>query len=496
VVLALKYRPKRFEEIIGQDAIVKTLTNALDSGRLAHAYLFSGLRGAGKTTTARIFSKALQCEKGPTSNPCEECENCKMANENRHIDIIEMDAASNRKIEDIRELIEHTKYKPTLGKYKIFIIDEVHMLTNEAFNALLKTLEEPPEYVKFIMATTDPLKLPATILSRVQHFRFNKIPESTIESYLQRVLSKENVNYEDEALRLIVKSAKGSVRDSLTLLDQAIAYCSGKIDLDKVVEMLGVINPEIISHIFQLILKNDKTELKKIISQIKDYDIESIMDEIILYLKESLFNGGLPLVTIQRFFNIISDAKELIKYNSDNEFILSLTFFRMVEATKPHKIDDLIRSLEKSVNEKDIQYKELPAKSAPNPEELFKKLITKIKERDYELGLCFETSVKFISFENNELKWESCPDTECKQLFRRFFSPVIRPILNEIFGLNVKIVPIKCPETTASNPIPQQQTAPANSNSVLNDKSQEVINKVREVFGSDVKITKINHKHN
>ena len=246
MVLALKYRPKRFEEIIGQDSIVKTLTNSLLKKRLAHAYLFSGLRGSGKTTTARIFAKALECDKGPTPNPCEECENCKMANENSHIDIIEMDAASNRKIEDIRELIEHTKYKPSVGRYKIFIIDEVHMLTNEAFNALLKTLEEPPEYVKFILATTDPLKLPATILSRVQHFRFNKIPEKTIETYLQKILVKENVKYEIEAIRLIVKQAKGSVRDSLTLLDQAIAYSNGNITLDKTVEMLGVLGGQLL----------------------------------------------------------------------------------------------------------------------------------------------------------------------------------------------------------------------------------------------------------
>ncbi|WP_456488239.1 DNA polymerase III subunit gamma/tau [Caminibacter pacificus] len=494
MVLALKYRPKRFEEIIGQDAIVKTLTNALDKNRLAHAYLFSGLRGAGKTTTARIFSKALQCEKGPTSSPCETCENCIMANENRHIDIIEMDAASNRKIEDIRELIEHTKYKPTLGKYKIFIIDEVHMLTNEAFNALLKTLEEPPEYVKFIMATTDPLKLPATILSRVQHFRFNKIPESTIESYLQRVLTQENVEFEDEALRLIVKSAKGSVRDSLTLLDQAIAYCGGKIELDKVVEMLGVINPEIISQIFKAIIDNDKQKLKEIIKEIKDYDIESVLDEIILFLKDALFNGGLPLITVQRFFNIISDSRELIKYNSDNEFILSLMFFRMVEATKPHKIDDLIKNLEQKIDIDSYKPKDLPNITKPDPEELFKTLIAKIKEKDYDLGLCFETSVKFISFENNELKWESCPDIECKNMLRRFFSPVIRPLINEIFGLNVKIIPQKCPESPKPQPQPQQPQTQKKTNSPLNDKSEQVISKVREVFGSDVKITKILHK--
>jgi len=487
LVLALKYRPKKFEEIIGQDAIVKTLTNALDTNRIAHAYLFSGLRGSGKTTTARIFAKALECEKGPTSTPCEVCENCKLANENRHIDIIEMDAASNRKIEDIRELIEHTKYKPSIGRYKIFIIDEVHMLTNEAFNALLKTLEEPPEYVKFIMATTDPLKLPATILSRVQHFRFNKIPEKTIESFLQKVLINENVEYEDEAIRLIVKSAKGSVRDSLTLLDQAIAYSRGKIDLDKVVEMLGVINPEIIDKIFKSILNSDRNTIKEIIKEIKEYDIESILDEIILYLKEALFKGTLPLVTMQRFFNILSDTRELIKYHSDNEFILSLMFFRMIEATKPHKIDDLIKELEQKV---DINSYTPKTDIKPTGKELFKKLIQKIKEKDEELGICFETSLKFISFENNTLTWESCPDEECKNLFRRFFSPVIRPLINEIFGIDTKIEVIRC-QKTAPSPTKQQ---PTKNHNILNDESENVIRKVREIFGSDVKITKINHQ--
>jgi DNA polymerase-3 subunit gamma/tau len=489
LVLALKYRPKRFEEIIGQDAIVKTLTNALDSGRIANAYLFSGLRGAGKTTTARIFAKALQCEHGPTSNPCETCENCQLANENRHIDIIEMDAASNRKIEDIRDLIEHTKYKPSIGRYKIFIIDEVHMLTNEAFNALLKTLEEPPEYVKFIMATTDPLKLPATILSRVQHFRFNKINERIIENYLQSVLAKENVEYDDEAVRLIVKSAGGSVRDSLTLLDQAIAYSGGKIDIDKVVEMLGVINPEIIEEIFKAVLNQDKKRVVEIIKEIKDYDIESILDEIILYLKESLFNGSLPLVTMQRFFNILSDTRELIKYHSDNEFILTLMFFRMIEATKPHKIDDLIKSFEQKI---DINAYKPVKKDIIDDKSLFEKLVKKIKEKDEELGICFETSVKFISFENKTIKWESCPDEHCKNLFRRFFSPVIRPLIDEIFGIGTKIDVMRCPREVNS-PKPQPQIKPQPK---IEDHSENVIRKVREIFGTNVKITKINHKNN
>ncbi len=480
MVLALKYRPKRFEEIIGQDHIVKTLTNAIKTNRIANAYLFSGLRGAGKTTTARIFAKALQCENGPTPTPCENCENCILSNENRHLDIIEMDAASNRKIEDIRELIEHTKYKPSIGRFKIFIIDEVHMLTNEAFNALLKTLEEPPEYVKFIMCTTDPLKLPATILSRVQHFRFNKIPEKIIENYLRNVLIKENIEYDDEAIRLIVKSAGGSVRDSLTLLDQAISYSGGKIDLDKVVEMLGVINPEIIEKIFKLIFSEEKEKIVEIIREIKNYDIESIIDEIIIYLKEALFNGTYPLITLQRFFNILSDTRELIKYHSDNEFILSLMFFRMIEAIKPHKIDELIQNLEKNINYK-IEKPQI------NGETLFKKLIQKIKEKDEDLGICFETSLKFISFKDGVLTWESCPDEECKQMFRRFFSPVIRPLIDEIFGIGTKIEVMRCPQKIETpQPIPKVQQQ--------NDKSEDVIRKVREIFGTNVKITKINHK--
>ena len=270
MVLALKYRPKKFSEVVGQDATIKTLMSALDKKKLANAYLFSGLRGSGKTSSARIFAKALQCSKGESSEPCEECENCIMANENRHIDIIEMDAASNRKIEDIKDLIEHTRYKPTIGRYKIFIIDEAHMLTREAENALLKTLEEPPEYVKFILATTDPLKLPATILSRTQHYRFTKINFNLIKHHLEHILVKEGVAFDEKAIELLAKSGNGSLRDTITLLEQSIAYSKGKVSLDLVIDMLGVINPEIIDKLFSLVLNNQKDEIKDIIQGLKD----------------------------------------------------------------------------------------------------------------------------------------------------------------------------------------------------------------------------------
>jgi DNA polymerase-3 subunit gamma/tau len=339
------------------------------------------------------------------------------------------------------------------------------------------------------MATTDPLKLPATILSRVQHFRFNKIKNSIIENYLIKILAKEGVDFDEEALRLIVKSAKGSVRDSLTLLDQAIAFSKGKIDLDSVVEMLGVINPEIIQQIFENIKNTDKKAVKILINKIKDYDIESIIDEIILYLKDAMFDSSLPLITIQRFFNIVADTKELIKYNTDNEFVLSLMFFRMIEAIKPHKIDELIKNFEKKI---DLGILKPQDQITISPKNKFKELIKKIKEKDIELGVCFETSVKFISFENDLLRWESCPDENCKEQFKRFFSPVIRPLINEIFGMGTKIEPVRCEKKNEN--IEKNINKEIKTESILTDKSEDVIKKVREIFGSDILIEKIIHK--
>ena len=218
IALALKYRPTCFSDLVGQNAISQTLSLALDSQHISHAYLFSGLRGSGKTSSARIFARALQCENGPTSTPCGNCASCVAALQNKHMDIIEMDAASSRGIDDIKKVIEQTKYRPSFARFKIFIIDEVHMLSKEAFNALLKTLEEPPEFVKFILATTDPLKLPATILSRTQHFRFKQIPHRLVVEHITQILNKEGVSYEPQALDIIARSGSGS-GSSLTNAD-------------------------------------------------------------------------------------------------------------------------------------------------------------------------------------------------------------------------------------------------------------------------------------
>ncbi|WP_368031079.1 DNA polymerase III subunit gamma/tau [Arcobacter sp. s6] len=346
-VLALKYRPHRFEDLVGQSTVSQTLSLALDSSRLSHAYLFSGLRGSGKTSTARIMAKALLCSEGPTSKPCEVCDNCKSANSNRHLDIIEMDAASNRGIDDIKDLIEHTKYKPSSARFKVFIIDEVHMLTTQAFNALLKTLEEPPGFVKFILATTDPLKLPATILSRTQHFRFNKIADSDVIHHLAHILNEENISYEKEALEILSRSGQGSLRDTLTLLDQAIIFSKGRITTASVVDMLGLIDPKIMDNIFSVIL--NKGDITQIIKDLEIYEVSQICDEITIYLKEKMLTKDrrFDLLLFDRFFRILSDAKHLLAINSDGGFVLILTFMKMIEATNIRTIDDIINQVEK-----------------------------------------------------------------------------------------------------------------------------------------------------
>ena len=353
-VLALKYRPKRFEDLVGQATVSQTLSLALDSHRLSHAYLFSGLRGSGKTSTARIMAKAFLCEQGPTSKPCEVCEHCQSTNNNRHLDVIEMDAASNRGIDDIKDLIEHTKYKPSSARFKVFIIDEVHMLTTQAFNALLKTLEEPPGFVKFILATTDPLKLPATILSRTQHFRFKKIAHKDVIHHLMHILNEEQIAFETEALEIIARSGQGSLRDTLTLLDQAIIFAKGKVSTTAVVDMLGLIDPKFMDKIFEVIL--NKNETISIVNALEEYEAGQVCDEMSIYLKQKMLERDVRFDTLlfDRFFRIIADAKHLLAMNSDPSFVMLLMLSKMSESVNLKTIDEVINEIE-SIEVKESQ---------------------------------------------------------------------------------------------------------------------------------------------
>ncbi len=239
-VLARKHRPTSFAGLIGQDALVRTLTNAIGSGRIAHAFMLTGVRGVGKTTSARIIARALNCAEGPTAEPCGVCEHCQAIAEDRHVDVLEMDAASRTGVNDIRELIDGVRYRPTSARHKIYIIDEVHMLSNNAFNALLKTLEEPPEHVKFVFATTEIRKVPVTVLSRCQRFDLRRVDAETLAAHFKSIVKMEDAAVADGAVAMIARAADGSVRDGLSLLDQAIAHATGEVSEDQVRDMLGL----------------------------------------------------------------------------------------------------------------------------------------------------------------------------------------------------------------------------------------------------------------
>jgi len=278
-VLARKWRPRNFAQLAGQEHVVQALTNALSQNRLHHAYLFTGTRGVGKTTIARIFAKSLNCESGITATPCGVCSACTEIDSGRFVDLIELDAASNTQVDNMRELLESALYAPSSGRFKVYIIDEVHMLSKSAFNAMLKTLEEPPAHVKFILATTDPQKIPVTVLSRCLQFNLKQMPPALILSHLQYVLGQENIPYENGALNLVARAAQGSMRDALSLMDQAIAYSSGKVDESLVRTMLGAIDQGYLFDLLQLLRAGDGAGLLKIAD---DMAIRSIAFEAAL----------------------------------------------------------------------------------------------------------------------------------------------------------------------------------------------------------------------
>lgn len=273
LALARKYRPQTFSEVLSQDFITSTLQNAITMGRVTHAYLFTGPRGVGKTSTARIFAKALNCQNPVNAAPCGECDNCLEITGGTSLDVIEIDGASNRGVEEIRSLREAVKFVPVKSKYKVIIVDEVHMLTEQAFNALLKTLEEPPEYVIFIFATTDQHKIPVTILSRCQRYEFKKISYDEMKDNLKAILEKENVEYEEDALNYIIRNSDGCMRDALSLLDQIIAYGGGKITLEDTAYLLGITDSYLSNDIFSAVLKEETEKLPDLVNMVDEKGI-------------------------------------------------------------------------------------------------------------------------------------------------------------------------------------------------------------------------------
>ncbi len=312
---ARKYRPKNFEEVVGQEAVVKTLSNAIKLDRLSHAYIFAGSRGLGKTTIARIITKCLNCEKGITDKPCGECENCREIEKGSFPDMYEIDAASNRGIDDIRSLRDNVSYAPIKGRYKVYIIDEAHMLTREAFNALLKTLEEPPPNNVFILATTELHKIPDTIRSRCQTFIFKPPSKSQIKEYLKRILEKEGIQYDEEALDLISKASEGGVRDAASILDQAVIYGSGEVKKETTQELLGVIPEEILKGFLKNLKEKNLKELVKTIERLdrEGYDLTVFWNQI----TERIHKDLVSLVVGENTEIFEKEDTELLIYAND-----------------------------------------------------------------------------------------------------------------------------------------------------------------------------------
>ena len=286
-VLARKWRPRTFHELVGQEHVVRALSNALDQQRLHHAFLFTGTRGVGKTTIARIFAKSLNCETGVSATPCGQCAACQEIDTGRFVDLIEVDAASRTKVEDTRELLENVQYAPSRGRFKVYLIDEVHMLSAHSFNALLKTLEEPPPHVKFLLATTDPQKLPVTVLSRCLQFNLKRLPVGMITDYLEQVLAREEIPSEPTAIRRIARAGEGSMRDALSLLDQAIAFGGGRVEATAVEAMLGGIDQGRVMRLLQALAASDAPALMQQVADLDELapDYEAVLADLLSLLQ-------------------------------------------------------------------------------------------------------------------------------------------------------------------------------------------------------------------
>lgn len=371
-----KFRPSEFDDVKGQDHIVTTLKNQIKADRIGHAYLFCGTRGTGKTTVAKIFAKAVNCQHTEDGSPCGKCEMCRSIASGASMNVIEIDAASNNGVDNIREIREEVAYRPTEGKYKVYIIDEVHMLSIGAFNALLKTLEEPPEYVIFILATTEAHKIPITILSRCQRYDFKRISIDTIADRLRELMTEENVEVEEKAIRYVAKMADGSMRDALSLLDQCIAFYLGqKLTYDHVLEVLGAVDTDVFSRLLRQILKRDVPAVLKSVEELvmQGRELTQMVNDFTWYLRNLLLAKTsdnmeevldvssenlqqlkeeaemIEVDILLRYIRIFSDLSNQIKYAVQKRILLEVTLIKLCKPameTNPDTLLDRIRAVE------------------------------------------------------------------------------------------------------------------------------------------------------
>jgi len=351
-VFARKYRPQTFEEVVGQEHITRTLQNAISAGRVAQAYLFVGPRGIGKTSTARILAKALNCKEGPTASPCGKCDACLEITEGRSLDVLEIDGASNNGVENIRELRDNAAYAPSSGQFKIYLIDEVHMLSAGAFNALLKTLEEPPEHVKFIFATTEAQKVPATITSRCQRFDLRRIPAASIAAHLQSIADKEEITLEASAAEAIARGAEGGLRDAESMLDQAVAFCGKKITGEDVMSVFGFTPRETITALVGHIFARNVTAGLKILSEQAEAgkDMSRLLGDLIGHVRDLLVasvekQGPVPREKLLVLLDHFAETEARMRWASDKKLQFDVAVIKAAHLLEQASLDDVIETL-------------------------------------------------------------------------------------------------------------------------------------------------------
>jgi len=499
-VLARKYRPRSFDTLVGQAHVVQALKNALDQKRLHHAYLFTGTRGVGKTTLARILAKSLNCKKGISSSPCGICAACTEIDQGRYVDLIEVDAASNTQVDNMRDLLDNAQYAPTQGQFKIYIIDEVHMLSKSAFNAMLKTLEEPPEHVKFILATTDPQKVPVTVLSRCLQFNLKQMPSQSISEYLEKILKEEGIVYEINALYLIAKSANGSMRDALSILDQGIAYCGGTIEETTIKKMLGAIDQSYLFNLIHAVIEQDGNKALEIAKEMNERNLsfDAALNDLANLIQTISVAQAIPdaleasyldrdqVITLTK--QISAEQLQLLYqiailgrrdlYLAPEEFAgFTMTLLRMLSFAPQEAIASKVISPQKKEIPINVIKPEIiskPNQVSPDALEIKKKIevIDEIKDEEKKETLIFSGNWRelvdqlklglvkalaqqseLVSFKNNEMIL-SIAD-EHKHLLNETYQKKLESSLSEYFNQRIKLVILQ--KGANNSPLKQKQ---------------------------------------